>query len=163
MLAIWRSCLEKNSGTEFCCISPLKRMLSQVRNLDEVKFYPGKLLQSIVHIYINLKEESSFVSAIPRDGRSYHPALFKDTAAKIRKLYVPEDVIADLLKVWSFLCSLVFTFIPKNSCAIILSTIYLSPKNLGIKFELIWATEKLGTKSSKNERFSTEPSVVYLP
>ena len=74
-------------------------LLSQVRNLDEVKFYPGKLLQSIVQIYINLKDEPPFVSAIPRDGRSYHPALFKDTAAKMRKLYVPEDVIADLLKV----------------------------------------------------------------
>ena len=58
---------------------------------------------------------------------------------------------------------LVFTLIPKNLCAIILSTIYLSPKNLGMKFELIWATENLGTNSSKNERFSTEPSVVYLP
>ena len=55
------------------------------------------------------------------------------------------------------------TLIPKNLCAIILSTIYLSPKNLGIKFELIWATENLGTNSSKDERFSTEPSVVYLP
>ena len=41
------------------------------------------------------------------------------------------------------------TLIPKNLCAIILSTIYLSPKNLGIKFELIWATENLGTNSSK--------------
>ena len=55
------------------------------------------------------------------------------------------------------------TLIPKNLCAIILSTIYLSPKNLGIKFELIWATENLGTNSSKNERFSAEPSVAYLP
>ena len=57
----------------------------------------------------------------------------------------------------------VATLIPKNLCAIILSTIYLSPKNLGIKFELIWATENLGTNSSKNERYITEPSVVYLP
>ena len=101
-------CLKNNSCAEFPLyffMNPenLKRLLSQVRNLDEVKFYPGKLLQSIVHIYINLKEESSFVPAIPRDGRSYHPALFKDTAAKIRKLYVPEDVIADLLKVRLFL------------------------------------------------------------
>ena len=55
------------------------------------------------------------------------------------------------------------TLIPKNLCAIILSTIYLSPKNLGIKFELIWATENLGTNSSKNELYSTEPSVVYRP
>ena len=45
----------------------------------------------------------------------------------------------------------------------IASTIYLSPKNLGMKFELIWATENLGTNSSKNERFSTEQSVLYLP
>ena len=67
--------------------------------MDEVKFYPGKLLQSIVHIYINLKDESSFVHAIPRDGRSYHPSLFKETAVKLCKLYVPEDVITDLLKV----------------------------------------------------------------
>ena len=29
------------------------------------------------------------------------------------------------------------TLVPKNLCAIILSTIYLSPKNLGRKFELI--------------------------
>ena len=35
------------------------------------------------------------------------------------------------------------TLIPENLCAIVLSTIYLSPKNLGIKFELIWATENL--------------------
>ena len=55
------------------------------------------------------------------------------------------------------------TLVPKNLCAIILSTIYLSPKNLGRKFELIWATENLGTNSSKNERFSTKISVRYLP
>ena len=45
------------------------------------------------------------------------------------------------------------TLIPKNLCAIILSTIYLSPKNLGRKFELIWATENLGTNSSKMSDF----------
>ena len=39
----------------------------------------------------------------------------------------------------------------------------MSPKNLGMKFELIWATENLGTNSSKNKRFSTEQSVLYLP
>ena len=44
------------------------------------------------------------------------------------------------------------TLIPKNLCAIILSTIYLSPKNLGIKFELIWATENLGDEKFGHKR-----------
>ena len=62
-----------------------------------------------------------------------------------------------------YFINFLYTLIPENLCAIILSTIYLSPKNLGIKFELIWATENLGTNSSENKRYSTEPSVVYLP
>ena len=37
--------------------------------------------------------------------------------------------------------------IPKN---------YLSPENLGRKFELILATKNLGTNSSKIEQFSTK-------
>ena len=63
----------------------------------------------------------------------------------------------------AFIVFKIYLLVPKNLCAIILSTIYLSPKNLGIKFELIWATENLGTNSSKNKQYITEPSVVYLP
>ena len=48
------------------------------------------------------------------------------------------------------------TLVPKNLCAITLSTIYLSPKDLGRKFEIIWATENLGTNFGKNERFSSK-------
>lgn len=67
--------------------------------MEEVKFHPGKLLQAIVQIYINLMEEEAFVAAIPRDGRSYHSKLFEETAGKLRKLYVPEEIVSDLLKV----------------------------------------------------------------
>ena len=45
------------------------------------------------------------------------------------------------------------TLVPKNLCAIILSTIYLSLKNLGRKFELIWVTENLGTNFGKTNDF----------
>ena len=55
------------------------------------------------------------------------------------------------------------TLVPKNLCAIILSTIYLSTKNLGRKFKLIWVAKNLGTNSSKNERFSTKISIRHLP
>ena len=54
------------------------------------------------------------------------------------------------------------TLVPKNLCAIILSTIYLSLKNLGRKFELIWVTENLGTNFDKNEQFSTKFQWLYI-
>ena len=55
------------------------------------------------------------------------------------------------------------TLVPKNLCAITLSTIYLSPKDLGRKFEIIWAPENLGTNFGKTERFSTTfQSDIYL-
>ena len=44
----------------------------------------------------------------------------------------------------------------QNLCAILLSTIYFSPKNLGRKLEIIWATKNLGINLGKNERFSTK-------
>ena len=46
-----------------------------------------------------------------------------------------------------------YTLVPKNLCAIILSTIYLSTKNLGRKFELIWATENLSDQKFGRKLF----------
>ena len=64
-----------------------------------MKFYPGKLLRSIAGVYLNLRGEGAFVSAIPRDGRSYHSRLFKDTASKLRKLMVDDSTVEQLLEV----------------------------------------------------------------
>eukprot|EP00116_Pleurobrachia_bachei_P000076 sb/3460338/ len=70
-----------------------------IKNLQDVKFHPDKLLIGISEIYINLREQPAFIAAIPRDGRSYHSALFTNAIAKLRKLQYSEEKIEMFLEV----------------------------------------------------------------
>ena len=72
----------------------------KVPNLQEYNFNPKALLSEIVDVYLNLRNKDNFILAVARDGRSYKPTNFAQTARimRDRSLKGPEDI-----KTWNLL------------------------------------------------------------
>ena len=52
----------------------------KVRDQAQYSFNPAALLSHIMSVYLNLKDKSSFITAVGRDGRSYKPHSFESAA-----------------------------------------------------------------------------------
>jgi len=57
----------------------------KVRDPEKLKFNPRALLSDILQVFLNLSDQSDFVNAVARDGRSYTKELF-DKAAGVAVL-----------------------------------------------------------------------------
>ncbi len=53
----------------------------QVKDKNEYKFEPAKIVRKICAIYVHLGSSDVFCAAVSRDGRSYSPQLFEQAAA----------------------------------------------------------------------------------
>jgi ubiquitin conjugation factor E4 B len=66
----------------------------KVRDAEKLKFNPRALLSDLLQVFLNLSDQSDFVNAVARDGRSYTKELF-DNAADVavkRVLKTAEEV-----------------------------------------------------------------------
>ncbi|KAI9843901.1 MAG: hypothetical protein M1837_006055 [Sclerophora amabilis] len=68
----------------------------KVNEPEQYGFQPKILLSEIVDVYLNLRERSSFVDAVARDGRSYKPANFEKATLILSRhaLKAPEELAA---------------------------------------------------------------------
>lgn len=53
----------------------------QVKDKNEYKFEPAKIVRKICAIYVHLASSDKFCAAVSRDGRSYSPQLFEQAAS----------------------------------------------------------------------------------
>lgn len=64
----------------------MKILYPQVKDKNEYKFEPAKIVRKICAIYVHLGSSDKFCAAVSRDGRSYSPQLFEQ-AASVLGLY----------------------------------------------------------------------------
>jgi len=71
----------------------------KVRSPEKYSFAPKTLLSEIVDVYLNLKDKTSFIEAVARDGRSYKPGNFESATRILKRfqLKAPE-VMEDWIK-----------------------------------------------------------------
>lgn len=53
----------------------------QVKDKNEYKFEPAKIVRKICAIYVHLGSSDTFCAAVSRDGRSYSSQLFEQAAS----------------------------------------------------------------------------------
>ena len=68
----------------------------KVRDQAQYGFDPATLLSHIMSIYLNLKDKSSFIRAVARDGRSYKPHSFENAVLILGRtsLKPPDELTA---------------------------------------------------------------------
>ncbi|XP_075696261.1 ubiquitin conjugation factor E4 A isoform X2 [Rhinoderma darwinii] len=65
----------------------------KVKDFSEFDFKPQQLVSDICTIYLNLGDEENFCASVPKDGRSYSPTLFAQTARVLKKINKPGNMI----------------------------------------------------------------------
>lgn len=73
-----------------------KQAKLKVKNMDNLKFEPKKLLKTISVIYSNFEDQKIFMGAIASDERSYSNELFEKAIQILKKINCPYVVIKSI-------------------------------------------------------------------